>query len=215
MTHRETNSNLDLDATDVVSTLGLEWNPRSDEFCFKVSPMGSVPTKRRMLSAISKLFDPLGLIGLVLTTAKILMQGLWQIKIDWDNPLPKTILDKWERFQEGLKDADTIRVPRVVSSIAQNSQFIIHGFCDAFENAYGACIYVQSIKKNGESEVRLLCLKARVAPLKKLSIPRLELCSALLLAKLINNVKQAIKIPINGSLYGLILQFRCGGFMEI
>lgn len=195
--YRETNSNLDLDTADVIGTLGLEWDPILDEFCFKVLPMGNVSTKRKMLSAISKLFDPLGLIGPVLTTAKILMQRLWQIKIDWDDPLPETILDKWNEFQEGLKKADIIRVPRVVINPSQTSQFIIHGFCDASESAYEACIYVQSIKGNGEIEVRLLCSKTKVAPLKKTSIPRLELCSALLLAKLINNVKRAIRIQIN------------------
>lgn len=46
-------------------------------------------TKRKMLSAISKLFDLLGLIGSVQTVAKILMQGLWKINVDWDDPLPE------------------------------------------------------------------------------------------------------------------------------
>ncbi|XP_018404146.1 PREDICTED: uncharacterized protein LOC108780827 [Cyphomyrmex costatus] len=72
------------------------------------------------------------------------------------------------------------------------------GFCDAFEHAYGTCVYIQSVSPSGqETTIKLLCAKARVAPLKKQSIPRLKLCSALLLAKLIDNVKRAIHMEIN------------------
>lgn len=82
MNLRESNLNLSIDANDIIRTLGLEWNPTSDEFHFRAQMTTRVYTKREMLSTISKLFDPLGLIGPVLTTAKILMQGLWEIKID-------------------------------------------------------------------------------------------------------------------------------------
>ncbi|KMQ89533.1 hypothetical protein RF55_10829 [Lasius niger] len=81
---------------------GLEWNPSSDEFYFEARMATCVSTKRKMLSEISKLFDLLGLIGPVLTAAKILMQGLWEIKIDWDDPLPREISDKWKDFQEDI-----------------------------------------------------------------------------------------------------------------
>ncbi|RLU26233.1 hypothetical protein DMN91_000026 [Ooceraea biroi] len=196
---RESNPTTNIDANNTISTLGLEWNLMLDVFQFKTQMVADVSTKREMLSAISKLFDPLGLIGPVLTVAKILMQGLWEIKIDWDDPLPETILFKWRMFQESLEEVHTLRVPRVVISLSENSRFSILGFCDASKNAYGACVYIQSLNEaNGETTVKLLCSKARVAPLKKVSIPKLELCSALLLARLINNVKRAIQIKIDG-----------------
>ncbi|XP_012217680.2 uncharacterized protein [Linepithema humile] len=155
-----------------------------------------------MLSAISKLFDPLGLIGPVLTVAKILMQGLWETKIDWDDPLPEAILDNWKDFQENLKEVNTLQIPRLIVSLLEDSRFYIQGFCDASESAYGACLYIQSVNKiHGKITVKLLCSKARVAPLKKQSIPRLELCSALLLARLIDKIRQAIHVKIEG-IYG-------------
>jgi len=103
-----------ININDMVKTLGLEWNHTLDEFRFTIQITSNVNTKREMLSAISKLFDPLGLIGPVLTTAKILMQKLWEIKVNWDDRLPEEILDKWKDFQTSLVDVNTLRVPRLI-----------------------------------------------------------------------------------------------------
>ncbi|XP_018377833.1 PREDICTED: uncharacterized protein LOC108770661 [Trachymyrmex cornetzi] len=194
---REFNTNLSLSNSDVTRTLGLEWNPVSDELQFTVQSLEDASSKRAVLSVISKLFDPLGLVGPVMTTAKILMQGLWEIKTGWDDPLPDAFLNKWRTFQQSLMDVNLIRIPRIVTNISKAGRVIVHGFCDASENAYGACIYIQwKGDTSDEISVGLLCSKAKVAPLKKQSIPRLELCSALLLSKLIVNVKQAIQVKV-------------------
>jgi len=194
---RECNANSSIDSNDMVKTLGLEWNHTLDEFRFTIQTTSNVYTKREMLSAISKLYDPLGIIGPVLTTAKILMQKLWEIKVNWDDRLPKEILDKWKEFQTSLVDVNTLRVPRLIVGSSGDNVISMHGFCDASENAYGACLYIQSLDaSSGKMTVNLLCSKARVAPLRRQSIPRLELCSALLLAKLINSVRRAIHISI-------------------
>ncbi|XP_018393393.1 PREDICTED: uncharacterized protein LOC108772368 [Cyphomyrmex costatus] len=196
MNLRELNANLNLSNSDVIRTLGLEWNPASDEFQFTTQSIDNASSKRVALSIVSKIFDPLGLIGPVLTIAKILMQGLWELKIDWDDPLPEAFLNKWKDFQRNLKNVNLIRIPRVVVDLSKSGRIFIHGFCDASENA---CIYVQWKDDNStQTFVSLLCSKVKVAPLKRQSIPRLELCSALLLARLIVNVKQAIQINVDG-----------------
>jgi len=193
---RESISQLDINASDVINTLGLTWNPIFDEFQFRIQMMCNVTTKRKMLSEISKLFDPLGLIGPIITVAKILMQGLWKINLDWDDPLPNAILQRWTDFQDSLKQVYALSVPRTVVNCSDD-RFYLHGFCDASENAYCACVYVQSVNDHQDKGiVKLLCSKSRVALLKGLSIPRLELCSALLLSRLIDNVRRAIQIKI-------------------
>ncbi|XP_071578820.1 uncharacterized protein [Temnothorax nylanderi] len=195
---RESSLNLNIDANDVIRTLGLEWNTALDEFQFTTPIIERASTKREILSAISKLFDPLGLIGPVLTVAKILMQELWKTKVDWDDPLPEVFKNEWKSFQENLKEVNMLRIPRIVISTQKASRFVIQGFCDASEKAYGACIYIQSINETtGEITIKLLCSKARVTPLKRQTISRLELCSASLLAKLIASVKRAIRIKID------------------
>lgn len=85
---------------------------------------------------------------------------------------------------------------------AQTINIQLHGFCDAIEKAYGACIYLRSINVNGEVQVNLLCAKSRVAPLKTIqTIPKLELCAALLLANLYNTVKSSIDTPIDQAIF--------------
>ncbi|XP_075158064.1 uncharacterized protein LOC142231336 [Haematobia irritans] len=121
-------------------------------------------SKRTVLSSIARLYDPLGLIGPVITKAKVFMQNLWKIKLDWDESLPQDLLD---------------------------SDVQIHAFCDASKSAYGACIYVRS-EHEGEIRVNLLCSKSRVAPLKVLTIPKLELSAALLLAELLDDVSSTL-----------------------
>ncbi|GFR29686.1 reverse transcriptase domain-containing protein [Trichonephila clavata] len=75
-----------------VKTLGISWKPLQDSFVFKVSILSkSSFTKREVLSVIARLYDPLGFLGPVLTRAKILLQRLWQQKLDWDDVLPDQI----------------------------------------------------------------------------------------------------------------------------
>ncbi|XP_018374629.1 PREDICTED: uncharacterized protein LOC108768626 [Trachymyrmex cornetzi] len=178
---------------DAIRTLGLVWEPSADDFLFTVNFHKRIRTKRELLSEISKLFDPLGLLGPIVTLAKILMQETWKAEVDWDSQLPDDILHKWERFQGELSSSTFFRIPRRISSQPISQEVMLYGFCDASQDAYGACLYVQ-VCDEGEYTARLLCSKSRVAPLKTISIPRLELCSALLLVRLFNQVKQTCKV---------------------
>ncbi|XP_011858458.1 PREDICTED: uncharacterized protein LOC105556013 [Vollenhovia emeryi] len=194
---REDPSKRSIDANDTIKTLGLEWNPKNDMFCFSVKRTESATTKRQVLSTISKIFDPLGLIGPILTAAKILMQETWRIEAQWDEHLPSTFVEKWEQFRQDLNSVEAILIPRRIISCDKPERISLFGFCDASEAAYGACLYIQAEDKNGILTSRLLCSKSRVAPVKPTSIPRLELCSAVLLARLIASVRKGLRVRIN------------------
>ena len=110
----------------------------------------------------------------------------------------KRVLDKWKEFRDSLNNTHELYVSRLIVGVSKNCRYSMFGFCDASEKAYGTYIYIRSVSESSEeTTVRLLCAKARGVPLKKQSIPRLELCSTLLLCKLINNVKHAIHIEID------------------
>ncbi|GFR07756.1 DUF1758 domain-containing protein [Trichonephila clavata] len=84
------NKDLSFSSSTETKTLGLLWKPHPDSFAFKISPMTSncdsfTVTKKSVISTIARIFDPLGLIGLVITRAKILLQSLWQLKLDWND----------------------------------------------------------------------------------------------------------------------------------
>nr|XP_037871813.1 uncharacterized protein LOC119629588 isoform X2 [Bombyx mori] len=145
-------------------------------------------TKRSILSNVSQIFDPLGLLSPVIIVAKVLLQQLWLLKIGWDDTVPDHIARVWNRFVNSLQALDTIRIPRHVIGV-QRMYIELHVFSDASQTAYGACIYIRTVSIDSTVSVRLLISKTKVAPLKTLSIPRLELCGALLGARLYNKVR--------------------------
>ncbi|XP_062533306.1 uncharacterized protein LOC134202292, partial [Armigeres subalbatus] len=96
---------INLDPDPSIKTLGLIWMPKSDKLKFSFYIPSVRPrqqfSKREVLSVIATLFDPLGLLGAAITTAKILMQLLWKYRdeddraLDWDQPIPSTVGEMW------------------------------------------------------------------------------------------------------------------------
>ncbi|GFX06250.1 integrase catalytic domain-containing protein [Trichonephila clavipes] len=140
-------------------------------------------TKRMVLSTIARIFDPLGLLGPIITWAKIFMQRLWLLELGWSDELPFEEEKEWRRFIDSLKAVNNISIDRC-TVIHRAESIELHAFRDASEKAYGSSIYLKSISALGEVKVCLVMSKSRVSPLKQISIPRLELCGAVLAAKL-------------------------------
>ena len=178
-------THMSLDPNSTVKTLGIQWNSRKDTIFYSVN-LSYCPkqvTKRSILSQVAKLFDPLGLLGPAIVKAKIIIRLLWKAGVSWDASIPLSIHSMWTEFKEQLPLLSDISFNRLV--IAPNSRKIqIHGFCDASQKAYGACIYLRSTDDKGSHHSVLVCSKSRVAPVNTLSLPRLELCAALLLSRL-------------------------------
>ncbi|XP_050308277.1 uncharacterized protein LOC126744768 [Anthonomus grandis grandis] len=180
--------------------LGLQWACEKDILTFKINPLNKVDpkkiTKRVVLSRIATIFDPLGLTSPCIILAKVLLQKLWSENLTWDQPLPSHILTSWIHFSSELETLNEIMINRKVT--CENPSYIaLHGFSDASETSYGACIYVLPKNINGDAECNLLCAKSKVAPLKTLTMPRLELCAALILSQLLTKVLASVNININ------------------
>ncbi|CAG7784684.1 unnamed protein product [Allacma fusca] len=189
---RETHLPLNLDKDSAIKALGLIWNPGSDQFQFKVQlPKSSQVTKRIILSEISRVFDPLGLLAPVTIRAKTLMRRLWTADIRWDSSPPLDIKSDWEEYQKDVQRIDALRIPRWISLQDVISQEL-HGFSDASTKAYAAAVYLRRISRSAEVSVKLIASKSRVAPIKGTSIPRLELCAAELLANLMQAIQQSL-----------------------
>ncbi|CAK9799185.1 hypothetical protein ANTPLA_LOCUS1922 [Anthophora plagiata] len=191
-------THMSLDPTSAVKTLGIYWNSREDVIFYKVnSPESSRPvTKRSILSQTAKLFDPLGLLGPIIVKAKITIQLLWKAGVSWDESVPVDIHTAWLQFKEQLPLLSKVNFNRLIIA-ADSVKVQLHGFCDASERAYGACIYLRSTDIHGNNYVSLVCSKSRVAPVNPLTLPRLELCAALLLARLYTATKLSLHFEIN------------------
>lgn len=175
---------------DAIKTLGLIWEPRTDVFriSFSIDEFRLGGTKREILSCIARIFDPIGFVAPVTVYAKIVMQMIWKENLPWDDTAPEEILRLWRPFFKRLETLKEIKIPRcILGSKLINIQ--LHGFADASTKAYGACVYIRTTKSNGTISTNLVCAKSKVAPLKPATLPRLELCAAVLLSRLVQKVR--------------------------
>ncbi|GFT39901.1 integrase catalytic domain-containing protein [Trichonephila clavipes] len=195
----EVSENYDFSDSSEIKLLGVYWNPKHDCFSFRVKiDLHELNTKRDVLSSIARIYDPLGLLGPVVAKAKIFFQKLWMLKIDWTDLLPDTINREWRQFVESLQVVNDININRCIV-VEQPEVIELHGLSDASQSAYGAVVYCKSITSDGKMLVHLIASKSRVAPTKQTTIPRLELCAAVLLAKLVHRVKQALKLNVTNT----------------
>ncbi|XP_014215747.1 uncharacterized protein LOC106644640 [Copidosoma floridanum] len=172
---------------EAISVLGLSWDLQTDEFAFKftVDEFPNLWTKRTLFAQTARLFDPLGWFSLVIIVPKMLLQSLWLLKISWDTPLPDSVVEPWVRWLSEIPQLNQVRIPRW-NFYSPSIRLEIHGFADASKSAYAAVVYTRVVVEN-VVHVSLQIAKTRVAPLKVLSIPRLELCGAHLLAKVVRH----------------------------
>ncbi|XP_037827511.1 uncharacterized protein LOC119615570 [Lucilia sericata] len=186
--HLLNSSFLCLDDKSTAKTLGVRWNAAEDTFYFVTEEIivKESYTKREVLSTIARIFDPAGWLAPVVITAKILLQQMWLDKINWDENIKPVALRNWQTFLINYNNLGTLRIPRWIKYYP-SCKIEFHGFCDSSELAYAATLYVR-IQVDDKIFSNLLVGKTKVAPIKKISLPRLELCGAVLLAKLVNSV---------------------------
>lgn len=182
-------------AEETVRVLGLSWNPSQDQFRFRSKVFNSTQiTKRSVLSEIAQIYDPLGFVAPVVVRAKMLIQELWQIKVGWDDSLPQAYLDRWRDFRQELAQLDILIIPRWLRLTSRNCKVQLHGFSDASTLAMGAVVYLRVESPGCETSISLVCAKTKVAPLKRMTIPRLELSAALLLSELMVYVQRMLEV---------------------
>lgn len=178
---------------EIHSVLGTYWNPTTDNFIFSVKDFDeSIKlTKRVATSELAKLFDPTGLLAAVIAKGKLLIRQMWLSKITWDSEISGALLHQWTAYFNAMKELRNLKIPRWIST-NKSSLIELHGFADASEALYAAVIYHRTATSDGTIHTGILTAKSRVSPLKTVSIPRLELCGALLLSRLMTAVKNAL-----------------------
>ena len=192
--------NLDLASEHLERTLGLIWDVNRDQFTFKPVTKTFPNTKRGMLSMISSIYDPLGILVPSLIKPKKLMQDLWKEKIEWDETIPPEQLKQWESWKNNLKNITSITLNRWFGfNSLTNNNIELNIFCDASTIAYGAVAYLKSIDDNSKPTSSFVIAKSRLAPMKEksLTIPRLELQAAVLAVRLKQTLLEELDLPIS------------------
>ncbi|KAJ8980329.1 hypothetical protein NQ317_008037, partial [Molorchus minor] len=176
------NDNLDsnilqLGENEPNKTLGILWNAQADTIQYAIKNV-NLPSK--------------------VTKRYIFYYG--KKKSRGTNRFQTIYLKKWNAFCTDLPLLNELTIPRHIGILHANN-FELHAFADASQIAYGACVYIRYNLPDNSYETKLLCAKSRVAPLKTISLPRLELCGALLLAQLVEKVRTSSTINFSHSYY--------------
>ena len=182
--------------------LGVRWNIPSDFFVFSFDDVATIavglePTKRNVVATVGRFYDPLGFISPIVIRFKLLFQELCEAKVSWDLPLEGELLRSWHSLIADLLHGQPVSIPRCyfdgVSSEVKTYELC--GFCDASTRAYAAVVYLVMHTDTGRF-VQFVVSKTRVAPVQRQTVPRLELLSALLLARLVASVTEALTLQL-------------------
>ena len=197
---------IDLGKTELptTKTLGVLWNAHEDKFSFQFSapPDEFVCTKRNVLKKTATIFDPLGFLSPFIVRGKLLMQEAWTEAVTWDEVLPFQLTKKWKTWFGELPDLAKVKIPRCLKDPhSKEERLTIHTFTDASEKTYAAAVYARYEFEDGSFGTRLIAAKTRLAPLKALSIPRLELMGAVIGLRLTKQVCEALGIERNKATY--------------
>ena len=189
-------------ADGTLKTLGIVWDTSSDCLMFKRSPIktnnNEPETKRSLLSKLAATFDPLGMYTPFTVRAKKLVQDTWIKGVQWDESLPADVAKEFEQWKSELKNLDQIRIPRCFKEgLDDVIDAQLHGFSDSSERCYGGAIYLRLRDDKGRVKTQLVMSKNRLAPAKKVTLPRLELCGALIMTRLLLYVKRALENLMN------------------
>ena len=184
-----------------LSILGLNWNPVEDVFKFKPIELHSDVnvTKRVVLSVLAKIFDPIGYLSPYVMYGKLLFQDIWKEGLNWDSELPDEFKNRFMNWIESSKHFESFSLPRCYFPQAywpsENVEIVAFG--DASTKGYGSVVYLRRKLENGDYDCQIVMSKSRVAPLKKITLPRLELLASLLCARLVAYVMNALKLSKN------------------
>ena len=174
--------NMRSDSMPMQSSLGLLWDIQNDVFVYRFVGSDKPVTKRGILSVVNSLFDPMGFLAPVIIVGKLLLREITDLKCGWDEPIPTKIQNRWSSWLMSLKNLEKVNINRqfVDISLSQAHRIELHTFSDASKEAVGAVSYLKVFSDAKSYQVCFVMGKAKVAPHHGHTIPRLELCAAVM-----------------------------------
>ena len=192
-----------LDQLPIERALAVRWDVESDTFGFKITLRDRPSTRTGVLSVVSSVYDPLGFAAPFILPAKRILQDLCRKGLGWDNPVPDEDLAVWQNWLKDLPSLESLKVVRCFKppDFGEVASCQIHHFADASQFPYGAVSYLRITNTRGDIYCSFLIGKSRLSPLKQLTIPRLELCAAVVATRLEKMVTREIDMQVNQSVF--------------
>lgn len=196
---------LDLETSDlpVERSLGIQWHVERDQLTFAVSLKDQPCTRRGILSIIASVYDPLGFVCPFVLTAKTILQDLCRQNNAWDEELPVHYIQMWQEWLTGLSHIRELVVNRCMkpTNFGQVTSAQLHHFSDASEGGYGCVSYLCLENAKDDVHVSFVMGKSRVAPLKQMTMPRLELTAAVLAVRMDELIKTELQLTLESSVF--------------
>ena len=190
---------------DVLSkALGIQWNVDRDTFFYVSRPVvvQAAVSRRIALSQVASMYDPLGLISPIVLEGRRIFQEATRLKLSWDEPLPHDVAQRWFAWLTSLSYLPEIHFQRcIIPAGFADAVAELHHFCDGSQVGFGACSYIRLVSPSGKIHVALVTAKSRLAPLKQVSIPRLELSAAVLSVELDTLLRRELDVHLIGSTF--------------
>ncbi|UYV79297.1 hypothetical protein LAZ67_17001985 [Cordylochernes scorpioides] len=180
---------------EISKVLGICWDKRED--CLSCEIPVAIPpkiTKRSILSCLAQIYDPIGFLNPILIKPKILLQKAWTLKLAWDDELDRHYKDELSLWFDDLQLHKGMAIPRNFNPLmVPQKDWQIHTFVDASSEAYAAVVFLRT-RVGDKVEVHMMAAKSRVAPLKRPTIPRLELLACVVGARLNKMIFEALEL---------------------
>ena len=158
-------------------------------------------TKRGILSFMSTIYDPHGVVVPFVLEVKLLLQELWRLKIGWDEEIPKHLLTRFLKWSSLVPKISEVHIPRWFGCTNLSSETVqLHLFADASTKAYGAVAYLR-VENQGTVTITFVMGRSRLAPMKIITIPKLELQAAVIAVRLKEAISNSISIDINETIF--------------
>jgi len=212
---QSTSLSVNLQKGDILTerALGVRWEPEGDLIGFTSVTKDKPLSRRGILSIVNSVYDPLGLISPFILPAKRIIQELCRMGIGWDDCLPKNELDAWQSWRRDQQKLNLLKVKRCIKPSTAVVTTQMHHFCDASQYAYGVVSYLRSVDTDGQVSCNLLMSRSRLAPMKAMTIPRLELAAATLAVKFDKLIRHEMEITIDNSFFWtdstIVLRYIC------
>ncbi|XP_048250607.1 uncharacterized protein LOC125378709 [Haliotis rufescens] len=160
-------------------------------------------TRRGILSLSSSAYDPFGLTAPYVLIPKCILQELCKNGASWDEEISGKLLDRWNEWISQLYLLDSLKMDRCykVKWLKAVSSCELHHFADASETGYGMVTYMRLIDEDGNIQCSFVIGKARVAPLKRITIPRMELTAATALVRMNAMLVRELDYTVGNSYY--------------
>ena len=193
----------DFDKLPVEWALGVQWDVSSDKFGFSIVIKDRPTTRRGILSIVSSGYDPLGFAAPFILNAKLIWQNLCRKKFGWDDPVPEEYLHRWQAWLKELPKLEQLTTDRCFKPL--NSKEItssqLHHFSDASQQGFGMVTYLRVTDRSGAIKSTFVMGKSRLAQIKPVTIPHMELSAAVIATRLDRISRKELTLPIDQSFF--------------